>query len=149
MSTILILFVCVIAVVVIVVSKSKNGNATIIGEENNDTPILKDEVISENVNVEGNIIMVIDDVFSLTGRGTAVTGKIVNGTIKWAYLGDLLNININVEVKEVDFKKEFDNYAKDILACDVQFQPFTHLYNCAKYFYELGIMASNKSQKRE
>ena len=72
------------------------------------------------------------------------SGKIVNGTIKWAYLGDLLNININVEVKEVDFKKEFDNYAKDILACDVQFQPFTHLYNCAKYFYELGIKSQTK-----
>jgi len=83
------------------------------------------------------------------GLAVLTSGKIVNGTIKWAYLGDLLNININVEVKEVDFKKEFDNYAKDILACDVQFEPFTHLHKCAKYFYELGIMASNKSQKRE
>ena len=80
------------------------------------------------------------------GLAVSTSGKIVNGTIKWAYLGDLLNINsFNVEVKEVDFKKEFDNYAKDILACDVQFQPFTHLYNCAKYFYELGL----KAQKRE
>lgn len=50
-----------------------------------------------------------------------------------------------LEVKEVDLEKEFDNYAKDILACDVQFQPFTHLYNCAKYFYELGL----KTQKGE
>ena len=45
----------------------------------------------------------------------------------------------NLEVKEVDLEKEFDNYAKDILACDVQFEPFTHLYNCAKYFYKLGL----------
>ena len=44
-----------------------------------------------------------------------------------------------LEVKDVDLEKEFDDYAKDILACDVQFEPFTHLYNCAKYFYELGL----------
>lgn len=52
-----------------------------------------------------------------------------------------------LEVKEVDLEKEFDNYAKDILACDVQFEPFTHLYNCAKHFYELGMAARNKAQK--
>ena len=45
----------------------------------------------------------------------------------------------NLEVKKVGLEKEFDNYAKDILACDVQFEPFTHLYNCAKYFYKLGL----------
>ena len=50
----------------------------------------------------------------------------------------------SLEVKEVDLEKEFDNYAKDILACDVQIQPFTHLYNCAKYFYELGIKSQTK-----
>lgn len=99
MSTILILFVCVIAVVVIVLSKSKNGNATIIGEENNDTPILKDEVISENVNVEGNIIMVIDDVFTLTGKGTVVTGKIVNGNLQ---VGDEVIIQSPVVSKNVN-----------------------------------------------
>ena len=44
-----------------------------------------------------------------------------------------------LEVKEIDFEKEFDNYAKDITACDVQFEPFTHLYECAKYFFELGL----------
>ena len=44
-----------------------------------------------------------------------------------------------LEVKEVDIEKEFTNYAKDILACDVQFEPFTHLYNCAKHFFELGL----------
>ena len=60
-------------------------------------------------------------------------------------LDELLSFLDTLKVKEVDLEKEFDNYAKDILACDVQFQPFTHLYNCAKYFYELGI----KAQKGE
>ena len=56
-------------------------------------------------------------------------------------LTQLLSFIDTLEVKEVDFEKEFDDYAKDILACDVQFEPFTHLYNCAKYFYELGLKA--------
>lgn len=41
--------------------------------------------------------------------------------------------------KEVDLEKEFDNYTKDISACDIQFEPFTQLKKCAKYFYELGL----------
>lgn len=51
----------------------------------------------------------------------------------------------NIKEKEVDLEKEFDDYTKDILACDVQFEPFTHLHNCAKHFFELGI----KAQKGE
>ena len=44
-----------------------------------------------------------------------------------------------LEVKEADLEKEFDNYTKNISASDVQFEPFTQLYNCAKYFFELGL----------
>lgn len=58
---------------------------------------------------------------------------------------EILSFLNTLEVKEVDLEKEFDNYAKDILACDVQFEPFTHLYKCAKYFFELGL----KAQKGE
>jgi hypothetical protein len=49
-----------------------------------------------------------------------------------------------LEVKEVDLEKEFDNYANGILACDIQFEPFTHLHNCAKYFFELGLKTKSK-----
>lgn len=58
----------------------------------------------------------------------------------------LLSFLDSLEVKDVNLKKEFDNYAKNILACDVQFEPFTHLYNCAKYFYELGINARKEDE---
>lgn len=58
---------------------------------------------------------------------------------------DALNKINNLKKKEVDLEKEFDNYIKDILIGDVQFKPITHLYNCAKYFYELGL----KAQKGE
>jgi hypothetical protein len=45
------------------------------------------------------------------GLAVSTVGKIVNGTIKWAYLDDLLNTNsFNVEVREVDLEKEIDNY---------------------------------------
>lgn len=60
---------------------------------------------------------------------------------KYYELINLVQYINNLEVKEVDFKKEFDNYTKNILACDVQHEPFTHLYNCAKHFFELGIKA--------
>lgn len=54
-------------------------------------------------------------------------------------LQHILSFLDSLEVKDVDLEKEFDNYTKDILACDVQFEPFTHLYNCAKHFLELGL----------
>lgn len=53
----------------------------------------------------------------------------------------ILSFINTLEVKEVDLNEEFNNYTKNILACDVQFEPFTHLYNCAKHFFELGINA--------
>lgn len=52
----------------------------------------------------------------------------------------------SLDVKEVDLEKEFDDYTKNILACDVQFEPFTHLYNCAKYFFELGLKVAQKGE---
>ena len=56
----------------------------------------------------------------------------------------LLSFLDTLEVKEVDLEKEFDNYTKDILACDIQFEPFTHLHNCAKHFFELGLKAKGE-----
>ena len=73
--------------------------------------------------------------------------KLMRKCVKTAYkrgydMGVLQTTNkINHNTKEVDLEKEFDNYTKDILACDIQFEPFTHLHNCAKYFYELGLKA--------
>ena len=58
---------------------------------------------------------------------------------------NILSLIDTLEVKEVNLEKEFDNYTKNILACDVQSESFTHLYNCAKHFFELGL----KSQKEK
>ena len=57
---------------------------------------------------------------------------------------EFLEIIDTLEVKDVDLEKEFDDYTKDIIACDVQFEPFTHLYNCAKHFFELGIKSKGE-----
>ena len=57
---------------------------------------------------------------------------------------DIISFLDTLEPKEVDLEAEFDNYTKDILACDVQFEPFTHLHNCAKYFFELGLKAKGE-----
>jgi hypothetical protein len=58
---------------------------------------------------------------------------------------EILSFLDTIDTKEVDLEKEFDDYTKDILACDIQFEPFTHLHNCAKHFFELGL----KVQKGE
>ena len=73
----------------------------------------------------------------------ATQGKLFEKlALLWAVWG---KEHLSTEVKEGDLEKEFDNYTKNILACDVQFEPFTHLYNCAKHFFELGL----KAQKEE
>ena len=51
----------------------------------------------------------------------------------------------SLEVEEVDLEKEFDKYTKDISAQDIKEEPFTQLFECAKYFYELSL----KAQKGE
>jgi molecular chaperone GrpE (heat shock protein) len=56
----------------------------------------------------------------------------------------LLSFINTLGVKDVDFEKEFDDYTKDILAYDIQFEPFTHLHNCAKHFFELGLKAKGE-----
>lgn len=64
--------------------------------------------------------------------------------IQRAYVDGYLQAEQDLEPKEVDLEAEFDNYTKDILACDIQFEPFTHLHNCAKYFFELGLKTKSK-----
>lgn len=81
------------------------------------------------------------------GLAVSTIGKIVNGTVKWAYLDDLLNTNsFNAEVKEIDLEKEVENWVKT--------GPHTSYPWCtipdairitAEHFFELGL----KVQKGE
>ena len=80
------------------------------------------------------------------GLAVSTIGKIVNGTVKWAYLDDLLNTNsFNVEVKEVDLDKEFDKYCANLYLSDLENEPYAELFECAKHFFEFGL----KAQKGE
>jgi len=52
--------------------------------------------------------MIIEDVFTITGRGTVVTGKINSGSIK---LGDNVKINNNINTRVIGiemFRKKLD-----------------------------------------
>ena len=92
-----------------------------------------------------NTLEVEEEILDKEGK-TNLMQKCVKTAYKRGYdMGVLQTTNkINHNTKEVDLEKEFDNYTKDILACDVQFEPFTHLYNCAKYFYELVLKAKGE-----
>lgn len=85
------------------------------------------------------------------GLAVSTVGKIVSGTIKWAYLDDLLNINsFNVEVKEVDLEEEINHWQGcEAFPEGVNITPLPKAMDIvertAKHFFELGI----KAQKGE
>ncbi len=93
------------------------------------------------------IICVKDD-----GLGIVTVGKIVNGTVKWAYLNNLLKLPFNIEVKEVDLEKELIEWHKKHFKKDGTFTCMSGFYltnnsqiDIARHFFELGL----KVQKRE
>lgn len=49
--------------------------------------------------------------------------------------------SIETGVKEVDLEIEFDRYCENLYATDIQEEPFTRMYDCAKHFFELGLKA--------
>ena len=56
----------------------------------------------------GNFEMIVEDVFTITGRGTVVTGKISAGQIK---VGDIVTINNNITTRVTGieaFRKHLD-----------------------------------------
>ena len=53
----------------------------------------------------------------------------------------LLSYLDTLETKEVDLEKEFDSYCEHLYAIDIQEEPFTEMYDCAKHFYGLGLNA--------
>ena len=69
----------------------------------------------QSSNYSGEDFMTIEDVFSIAGRGTAVTGRITSGEV---HIGDMIRINgikqsriIGIEMfrKNLDYAKAGDN----------------------------------------
>ena len=46
-----------------------------------------------------------------------------------------------LEVKEVDLDEEFDRYCDNLYLIDLENEPYAELFECAKYFFELGLKA--------
>jgi hypothetical protein len=71
-------------------------------------------------------------------------GEMNRDALMWlnalTWVKDFLN---TIETKEVDLEKEFDRYCdcKNLSAIDIEEAPFTEMYACARYFFELGINA--------
>ena len=66
----------------------------------------------------GKFHFIIDDVFTVTGRGTVVTGKVVSGEV---HIGDIVNISgrVNTEVMGIEmFRKKLD-VAQDGDVCGI------------------------------
>ena len=66
----------------------------------------------------GSFHFVVEDVFTITGRGTVVTGRVDSGDVK---VGDMVNIagRITTEVTGIEmFRKKLD-YAKEGDVCGI------------------------------
>lgn len=53
----------------------------------------------------------------------------------------LLSFLNTLEVKEVDLDEEFDRYCENLYLIDLENEPYAELFECAKHFFELGLMA--------
>jgi len=103
------IFIIVVFVLVQITKKSKNNDITIIGNSDEyknvnvnklvyeGAEVEKNTNFNENIdtNIDSNVIMIIDDVFNITGRGVVVTGKIINGTLQ---VGDSINIRNSASI---------------------------------------------------
>ena len=59
-------------------------------------------------------------------------------------LNEVLAFLDTLEVKEVDLDEEFDRYCANLYLIDLENEPYAELFECAKYFYELGLKAKGK-----
>lgn len=57
---------------------------------------------------------------------------------------EVLSLLNTLEVKEVDLDAEFDKYCETLYLIDLENEPYAELFECAKYFYELGLKAKGE-----
>ena len=70
------------------------------------------ETPPQTVTSSGSFHFVIDDVFTITGRGTVVTGRVDSGEVR---IGDIVNIagRINTEVTGIEMFRKTLDYARE------------------------------------
>lgn len=78
----------------------------------------KTENINDYYDINGSFHMIVDDVFTITGKGIVVTGKIDSGEI---HLGDSININNqrNTIVDGIEMFRKTLDYAKAGDCCGI------------------------------
>lgn len=89
---------------------NNNSNNNDVSDNNGEYPItiINDVIGDEN----GPFLMTLEDVFTLTGRGTVVTGKVLRGTVRSGDKIQVLGLNretIEVEVDSIEaFRKNIE-----------------------------------------
>lgn len=59
-------------------------------------------------------------------------------------LKDILSFLDTLEVKEADLDAEFDKYCETLYLIDLENEPYSELFECAKHFFELGLKSKNE-----
>ena len=80
---------------------------------------IKDDVNQkENIVTNGSFHFVVDDVFTIMGKGTVVTGRVLSGEI---HIGDIVNIagSITTEVTGIEMFRKTLEYAKEGDNCGI------------------------------
>lgn len=52
----------------------------------------------------------------------------------------LLDFINTLDAKDVDLDEEFDKYCSTLYLIDLENEPYAELFECAKHFFELGLM---------
>ena len=60
-----------------------------------------------------------------------------------------LDFSINSEVKDVDLDKEIDDWYQNEASKEFENVFYDDIEKCAKHFFELGLLVSNKSRKEK
>lgn len=89
---------------------NNNSNNNDVSNNNGEYPItITNDVIGDE---NGPFLMTLEDVFTLTGRGTVVTGKVLRGTVRSGDKIQVLGLNretIEVEVDSIEaFRKNIE-----------------------------------------
>lgn len=89
---------------------NNNSNNNDVSDNNGEYPItITNDVIGDE---NGPFLMTLEDVFTLTGRGTVVTGKVLRGTVRSGDKIQVLGLNretIEVEVDSIEaFRKNIE-----------------------------------------
>lgn len=89
---------------------NNNSNNNDVSDNNGEYPLtITNDVIGDE---NGPFLMTLEDVFTLTGRGTVVTGKVLRGTVRSGDKIQVLGLNretIEVEVDSIEaFRKNIE-----------------------------------------